>query len=252
MNKFSIALISLFLPIMMSAQVTQQVTNKLGDKYNKSEEVYNVLSSDMTTREGLYELSRNNHVMLRGYYKSGAKDSVWESYPNGNAVLARRWYASGVKKSIWEFYTAKGDPEWQYDFTTGTATYAIDAVKPADTATYYYMTGTGEWPRGHLTIPPLRLNSQGEWLRFLNRTLRYPDEAIEKNEQGMATVAIIIDENGTPGNYVVLYGVSPALDYEALRVVKLCDFDYLPAEKDGKKIKSAYLQPITFKLERGN
>lgn len=232
---------------ILYAQPTEKITNESGDKWAPMRETYYVLKSDLTTRHGPYELVRKGQPVLKGYYKNGKKDSVWESYGNKNVLLARKWYADGVQKGIWEFYTWKGDPESQYDFSTGKITWLTKA--PADTITYYYSTDGGPWIRGTVDNPPLQLVSSGEWLSFLNRSFRYPDEAVSNMQQGKVLIAVTIDKTGNLIDYNVFQSAAPVLDQEALRIVRLAACEYLPAVKDGKKVKSMYLIPIQFKLE---
>jgi len=211
-------------------------------------ETYYVLKSDETIRQGSYQLLRNSKLITQGYYNNGKKDSLWSSYSSNGFVLARKWYADGTRKGIWEFYSWRGEPVWQYDFSTGKATYQQPPASP-DTTTHFYLTADNQWTRTKLDLPPMRLIGPGEWLTFLNRTLRYPDEAVNKEQMGTVIVAVTLDETGNAIDYNIFQSAAPSLDQEALRVIKLSENEYLPAEKDGKKVRSMYLLPIVFKLE---
>lgn len=247
MKFLALILLSVFSCIFANAQPTKKVVTETGPKWQTMKEIYYVLKSDETIRQGSYELQRNGKPILQGYYNNGKKDSLW-SYYGGSIVLSRKWYADGVRKGFWEFYNWKGEPEWQYDFSTGKATYQSTRTS-ADTVTYFYFTADNQWVRTKLDIPPIRLTGSGEWLHYLNRTLRYPDEAVNNEQMGTVLVAVTLDETGNATDYAIFQSATRSLDQEALRVVKIAENEYLPAEKDGKKVKSMYLVPIVFKLE---
>jgi len=235
------------------AQPTKKVTVRSGSKYAPIDEKYYVLRSDGSTRQGAYELDWKNNPLIQGFYSNGKKDSLWESYSGYNhALLSRKWYTGGVKKGVWEFYDSKGQQEFTYDFSSEKTTWLNKGsrFKPSDTATYFYSTSDGQWVRGAVDNPPMRLCSSGEWLGFLNRTLRYPDDAVNSMQQGEVVIAVTVEEDGRASDYSVFKSSSAAsLDKEALRVLTAFDGDYIPAERQGKKVKSLVLQPIIFKLE---
>ncbi|MFO7868014.1 MAG: energy transducer TonB [Bacteroidales bacterium] len=86
-------------------------------------------------------------------------------------------------------------------------------------------------------------------LRFINKNLEYPNEAIEMEIEGMVMVQFVVDENGNAKDPEVLKGVSRHLDQAALDVIaKLPKFN--PGEQAGKKVKVYYRVPIHFQLQR--
>jgi periplasmic protein TonB len=95
------------------------------------------------------------------------------------------------------------------------------------------------------------LVSSYEWQSFLNRTLRYPQDAIDTEAQGTPFVEITIDENGNAIDYAVSKSVHRALDEEAMRVFKIFKPEFVPAEKNGKRVKIKVVLPIVFRLEVG-
>ena len=97
--------------------------------------------------------------------------------------------------------------------------------------------------------PTVPLYGPGEWLSYLNSNLRYPDEAVNNGLQGKVIISMVVNEDGHPSDYAVFQKVAPSLDQEALRVVSSYEHLFIPAEKDGKKVKSLYMSPIIFKME---
>jgi hypothetical protein len=60
----------------------------------------------------------------------------------------------------WEMFNWKGEPDYTYDFTTGSIAYI--APHKADTATYIYQTPAGDWVRSTLDQEALRVVSSFE------------------------------------------------------------------------------------------
>jgi len=248
----SLALIALLSTLTVTGSLQAQnkkITTSPGNSYPKQKEVFYVLADDMTKKDGSYQYFRGDKLTISGYYKNDQKDSLWEYYNFNTALISRKRYVQGKKTGKWEFFTSKGEPEWTYDFNTNTAAWLKSP--PSDTASFFYLTDAGAWERARMDKAPLALNSQQEWLNFLLRNFRYPDEAIEKNQQGLVVVYITVDENGDPTDYTVSEGGDvPVLNEEALRVIKEFHFEFIPAEMKGKKVKSKYRASVGFKLEK--
>ncbi len=196
-------LIALAIAGALSAQPRKKVTIS-GKGFPKTEEVYYVLKDDNTKKDGPYEVIRNENIVLSGFYKNDQKDSVWEVYAPNNILLSRKWYQQGKRTGKWEFFTRAGEVDWTYDFNTNVLVRTPSGrSKITDTATYFYMSPSGNWVRDSLDRVPVALYSSGEWLRYLNTNLRYPDEAVNHNEQGQVIINITVDETG---DAVDLYG----------------------------------------------
>jgi len=83
---------------------------------------------------------------------------------------------------------------------------------------------------------------------FLADSVRYPQECFEKHIEGRVVVQFIITEKGKMICLRIRRSLHPALDKEALRVVKLMP-DWQPASNFGVPVKFCYTLPITFKLD---
>jgi protein TonB len=93
------------------------------------------------------------------------------------------------------------------------------------------------------------LRSDYEWQSHLNIYLRYPQDAIDNEKMGKVIVEITVDENGNAIDYTVAESAFPSLDEESIRVTKLFNPEFLPAEKDGRRVKIKVRQPIVFRIE---
>ena len=82
---------------------------------------------------------------------------------------------------------------------------------------------------------------------YIAKNIRYPKEAIAKNIEGKVYLAFIIDEKGKVGNIVVERGADPALDKEAIRVIRQMP-NWKPGKMNNKKVKTRVRLPINFTL----
>ena len=87
------------------------------------------------------------------------------------------------------------------------------------------------------------------WMRYLNKTFRYPQEAQDNEIQGTVVVQFIVDKEGNVSDVEAVSGpTNGGLRDEAMRVIKKSG-KWEPAVQNGRKVKSYKKQPITFKLE---
>jgi protein TonB len=90
---------------------------------------------------------------------------------------------------------------------------------------------------------------QGAWMRYLNKTFRYPDAAVEQEIQGTIVVQFIVDKEGNVSNVEAISGpTGGGLREEAVRVIKKSG-KWTPAIQNGRQVKSYKKQPITFRLQ---
>lgn len=83
-----------------------------------------------------------------------------------------------------------------------------------------------------------------EWL---NRTVRYPAEAVKKGAQGNVITRFKVQKDGSITDISVARGRDPSLDAEAIRVIKLLP-KFNPATKNGEPVAVWYTLPISFKM----
>ena len=85
------------------------------------------------------------------------------------------------------------------------------------------------------------------WQRYLNKTLRYPQEAIDNEIQGTVVIQFIVDKEGNVSDVEAISGPEE-LRSEAVRVIKKSG-KWTPAVQNGRQVKSYKKQPIVFRLE---
>lgn len=96
--------------------------------------------------------------------------------------------------------------------------------------------------------PPQYPGGEAALMECINSNLSYPPEALEKNIQGTVVLMFIVDEKGKVTDPKVMRSRHPALDAEALRVVKHLD-TFTPGKQAGKPVSVYFTLPIRFKLK---
>lgn len=89
---------------------------------------------------------------------------------------------------------------------------------------------------------------QGELNKYLSKSIRYPELAIDNGIQGRVVVTFVIERNGKPSNVKVLRGVDPSLDKEAIRVVENMPA-WKPGMQQGKPVRQRFNLPVVFRLQ---
>jgi protein TonB len=150
---------------------------------------------------------------MTGTYKNGQRDGEWIGYYRNGQVA--------------------GDVVYENDKQVSGTFYNDDGSKNKKIKEFIRES---EYPGG-----------AAQWLRFLNKTLKYPDNAVKKKIEGTVLVQFIVDEEGNPTDVKVIKPVNPDLDAEAVRVISASK-DWEPAIYGGRFVKSYKKQPIVFKL----
>ena len=81
----------------------------------------------------------------------------------------------------------------------------------------------------------------------INKNTKFPEIARENGIQGRVYVSFVVSSKGKVTDVKVVRGIDPALDKEALRVIKALP-DFSPGKQRGKAVKVSYTVPINFKL----
>ena len=86
-----------------------------------------------------------------------------------------------------------------------------------------------------------------EFRKYIGQNLKYPEIAAENGISGRVIVQFTVSSKGKVVNAVVLAGVDPALDKEAIRVV-MSSPPWTPGRQRGKPVAVLYTFPINFVL----
>lgn len=83
---------------------------------------------------------------------------------------------------------------------------------------------------------------------FIAKNIRYPSFAAQNRIQGKVLVQFIILEDGTVSNINVKKSVHPALDKEAIRLIKLLP-KWTPGKQKGEAVRVSFTVPINFVVQ---
>ncbi|OJX87613.1 MAG: hypothetical protein BGP01_11455 [Paludibacter sp. 47-17] len=87
--------------------------------------------------------------------------------------------------------------------------------------------------------------------KYLSNAIKYPVAAQQKGIEGRVIVSFVIDREGKVTEPVILRGISPELDAEAVRVVQNMPA-WQPGKQKGKIVQVKYTLPINFRLQKSS
>jgi hypothetical protein len=149
-----------------------------------------------------------------------------------------RWLVFAARRVAFELRYEDGRLLWRKDSVQlKREKDSIGAANPADTVT------KGDTPAGYP-------GGTYGWLRYLNRSLRYPDEAVNNNIMGVVVISFMVDQDGKilPPSMWVQRSIAISLDKEAFWVIAQSGA-WVAAVHAGKKVRYETAQPIVFRLE---
>lgn len=90
-------------------------------------------------------------------------------------------------------------------------------------------------------------NTVADMQQWIVNNIRYPQEAIERNEQGRVYMNFIIEQDGSISHVNIDRGVSDALDFESVRLLYSMP-KWNPATCNGVPVRSLARMPISYTL----
>lgn len=84
-------------------------------------------------------------------------------------------------------------------------------------------------------------------MKYLISNIHYPEAAVKAKTTGKVFVSFVVSKDGKVTKPSIKRGVSKELDAEALRVVSAMP-NWIPGEKDGKKVDAEMVLPVAFAL----
>ena len=88
----------------------------------------------------------------------------------------------------------------------------------------------------------------GECMKWLGKNMKYPTISQENGVQGRVIVQFVVNRDGSIVDPVVVRGVDPYLDKEALRVISTMP-KWKPGKQRGKAVRVKYTVPVMFRLQ---
>ena len=84
-------------------------------------------------------------------------------------------------------------------------------------------------------------------IEWLGNHTNYPQTALDNGVQGTVRVRFVVKKDGTIGDAKVLKPIDPALDKEALRVVKSLP-KFIPGKMNGHAVNCYFTVPVRFRI----
>lgn len=151
-------------------------------------------------------------IAEQGALKGGKRDGIWKGHDQAMGLTFEEKYADGV---------------------------LISGISIRDEITTTYTTNRN--------TPAKFTGGDAAFSRFLAKQIRYPAADRERRIQGTVVLSFYVEKDGSLSNMRVVLSVSPTLDAESLRVLKMSP-KWQPATKFGLPVKVAYNVPIGYAL----
>jgi periplasmic protein TonB len=103
--------------------------------------------------------------------------------------------------------------------------------------------------KGFVDVEPEPYGGAVAWAKFLEKNLRYPNQAMDQLKSGKVWLSFIVEKNGHISSLVVEKGAGYGMDEEALRVLKLAP-PWKPGLQHGQPVRVKYTLPLNFILNQ--
>lgn len=225
-------------------QKLKKIKQKVTEGHTEYEEVFYVLKEDKNTRQGEYtKKSEYRGVVEKGYYKNGVKDSLWTYYRDEkkNLLKAQGHFSNNEKVGAWNFYDWSGNLIQIFDYSLDSLLFDKDAKNR------YEFTCNTKKDSADSCLYPVIIGGYTVTQEIIAKNLVYPPLAVENGVQGTVYIKFEIDINGIGKNPTIYKGVSPDIDAEALRTMRII-LDEIRWYTWGKNTTYKITMPIKFKL----
>lgn len=86
-------------------------------------------------------------------------------------------------------------------------------------------------------------------MEFLQKTMKYPEEAAKNKIEGRVVVSFVIEKDGSISNIEIMRSPHKLLSEEGIRVIKNMP-KWEPGTQRGEKVRVKYVLPISFRLNK--
>lgn len=178
-------------------------------------------------------------------YEKGIRHGSSRYWYDGNQVYGEINYDHGLKHGNETTYYPNGKTRrvlvWAQDSIVSGSFFNDDG----STRTEVFKEDLAS---AELQVPPSFPGGEAALMQFIFRQISYPPAARDNNIQGVVVVDFVVERDGRIGRTEVLKPVHPALDKEALRIVKQFP-NWTPGMVNHFPVPVHYTLPIRFKLE---
>ncbi len=97
-------------------------------------------------------------------------------------------------------------------------------------------------------MPQFKGGGINAFRKYVQENINYPTVAAENGIEGTVFVKFVVDTDGGISNVTVMRGVDPALNEEAMRVIRNAP-EWEPGQQRGEPVRVQFTIPIVFKLQ---
>lgn len=155
-----------------------------------------------------------NVITDEGDYKDGVKDGVWKGSQTSPDISYVETYEMG---KLITGESIQGNQKYQY--------------------------------KSNSFSPPQFRGGIQRFYEHIGASMKYPSDAVRNNITGSVLIGYTVDKDGSISDVIVKKSVYPALDDEAIRVVKSSP-RWIPATERGVPVRVKYTIPIKFSMSR--
>jgi TonB family protein len=185
--------------------------------------------------DSAWEYHEDGSIKFRGFFDKAGSGSATEYYKGGKEKLSGKIVA-GKRDGTWMVKQESGEKIMEVTFMADslTQTTCFSSDGKALTKGDCVFEKPAEFPGG-----------EKEWTKFLQKNLRYPNDAFKKEIKGVVKVQFIVDTDGSVKELTILTSPDKSLSNEVLRLMKQSP-RWLPAIQYNKPVIYRHIQAVTF------
>ena len=243
-------LLSLFVIFLSFNVFSQDTLIQYFDKQNKKvkkkakTDYYKKIVQKSDSIWYMEKYNAGDTILYSATYKTKnfeTKNGYYKKYFSNGTIQNEGNYINNEKTGDWIYYHENGKIEKKGIFEKG---------KWKDVPLCYNENGNeidGVFYPIELTTKPEFPGGDNEMLKFISRTVKYPENSKEQCISGTVYISFIIDKKGKLSEEKIIRSVSSDIDEECLRVVSLFP-DFKPGKINETPVKVFYVVPIKFML----
>jgi len=97
-------------------------------------------------------------------------------------------------------------------------------------------------------MPQFKGGGINAFRNYVQKNIEYPTVAAENGIEGTVFIKFVVDKDGGISDVTVMRGVDPALNEEAMRVIRGAP-EWEPGQQRGQTVRVQFTIPIVFKLQ---
>lgn len=166
-------------------------------------------------------------------------NGLYQQYRSGGKVLLIGRLLGGNRNGIWQLKREDGSKRMEINYLKDSIIQTICY----DADGFTRLSGDCVFEK-----PAAYPGGNEKWVIFLEKNLRYPEYAIDKNIEGRVFVKFLVDKEGNASDFEIISSPDKSLSIEVLRLMKKSG-KWEPAIQYNQKVTYRHIQGITFRLK---